>query len=111
MYTEVCQGVKGMEISLSFLENFIRADAWILIPVLYLIGMFLEQTPKVPEWVSPWVQMTIGIIFCLIYYGMIIQAVVQGILVAGAAVLFKDLVHKPIQAAKKSNKDNDQNDS
>lgn len=96
-----------MDISISFLENFIRADAWILIPTLYLIGMFLEQTPKVPAWVSPWVQMIIGVVFCLLYYGLLIQAVVQGILVAGAAVFFKDLIHKPIQAAKKNQKKND----
>ena len=83
------------------LESFIRPESVIMIPVLYLIGLFLDRTPIVPSWITPWVQVFVGVTFCLAYYGMIIQAVVQGILVAGSAVLTKDLIHKPINAAKK----------
>lgn len=91
-----------MEVSV--LENFIKPEAMIMVPVLYLIGLLLERTPKIPSWVIPWVQVFVGIIFCLAYYGMIIEAVVQGILTAGAAVLLKDLIHKPIDAAKRDKK-------
>lgn len=82
---------------MEFLETFIRAESLIMIPVLYLINLFLKQTPRVPLWVAPWVLLVVGVGFCLMYYGMDITAVVQGILVAGAAVLLKDIIHLPIQ--------------
>lgn len=88
---------------ISIIESFIKPESVIMIPVLYLIAMFLERTPHVPSWVIPWVLVFVGVTFCLIYYGLIIQAVVQGILVAGVAVLMKDLIHKPIHAVKKDN--------
>lgn len=88
---------------IAILESFIKPESVILIPVLYLIGLLLDRTPHVPSWMTPWVQVFVGVTFCLIYYGLIIQAVVQGILVAGAAVLTNDLIHKPINAARKDN--------
>ncbi len=76
------------------LENYIYPESVIIIPVLYLLGLFLNRTPKVPPWVTPWVQVVLGIAFCIGYYGFIIKAVIQGILVAGAAAIVKDLFHK-----------------
>lgn len=90
-----------MEVSI--LESFVKPESMILIPVLYLIGLFLERTPKVSAWKIPWVQVIVGITFCLAYYGMIIDAVVQGILVAGVAVLMRDLIHKRNHPIKKEN--------
>jgi len=88
-----------------FLENFIYPESVILIPVLYLIGVFLNRTPNVQPWVTPWVQVALGVIFCIAYYGLKIQAVVQGILVAGAATLIKDLVQTRFNFSKKDNGD------
>ena len=39
-------------------------------------------------------EVVLGIAFCIGYYGFIIEAVIQGILVAGAAAIVKDLFHK-----------------
>ncbi|WP_342433324.1 phage holin family protein [Neobacillus sp. FSL H8-0543] len=81
---------------MEFLRIYIRQDAFILIPVLYFIGLFLSQTPFIPRWSHAWIQVTFGIISCLLYYGMAITSVVQGILVTGAAVIFRDLLHNTL---------------
>ncbi|MFC5542704.1 MAG: phage holin family protein [Bacilli bacterium] len=83
------------------LENYIYPESVVMIPVLYLIGLFLNRTPKVPPWVTPWVQVVLGIAFCIANYGWVVEAVLQGILVAGAAALMKDLFHKANYLAKK----------
>lgn len=89
------------------LENYIYPESVIMIPVLYLIGLFLNRTPKVPQWATPWVQVFLGVAFCIANYGFIIEAVLQGILVAGAAALVKDLFHKTNYLTKKDNNGKD----
>lgn len=75
---------------------FIRSDALILIPVLYFLGLFLKQTPRLPLWSHAWLQVLFAVISCLLYYGFKIESVVQGILVAGVAVISRDLIHHTI---------------
>ncbi|MFJ7975199.1 phage holin family protein [Peribacillus sp. JNUCC 23] len=81
---------------MDFLTIYIRNDALILIPVLYFIGLFLRQTPFIPAWSYAWIQVSFAIMSCLLYYGFAITSVVQGILVTGAAVVFRDLIHNTL---------------
>ena len=67
-------------------DKYIRSDALILVPVLYIISLLLRQTPFIPEWTHAWIQLFFAVIACLLYYGLEIQSVVQGILVTGVAV-------------------------
>lgn len=82
-----------------FLRTLIRPEAFILIPVLYIIGFFLERTPRIPEWSHAWILLTIGAISCFLSFGLEIQSFIQAVLCTGAATLSKDLIHPPIIAA------------
>ncbi|MEH7381867.1 phage holin family protein [Bacillus sp. JJ1533] len=75
---------------------YIRQDAFILIPVLYFIGLILKDTPYIPEWTYRWIQLIFAVIACLLYYGIEIQSVVQGILVTGATMISEDLFKNTI---------------
>lgn len=83
-------------------EMYIRSDAFILVPVLYIIGFLLKQTPFIPAWSQAWIQLTFAVISCLLYYGWEIQSVVQGILVTGVAVISRDLINNTISGLNKS---------
>lgn len=83
-------------------EMYIRTDAFILIPVLYVIGLLLRQTPYLPKWSYAWIQMLFAVISCLLYYGLEIQSVVQGILVTGAAMISTDVLHNTIDGITES---------
>ena len=74
------------------LTIYIRPDAFILVPALYILGLFLRQTPRIPVWSYVWIKLAFAVIACLLYYGFIIQAVVQGILCAGAAVVSREIL-------------------
>lgn len=67
--------------------EYIISEALIIIPVLWIIGTFLKKTPKISDWIIPWVLMLIGILLSLGILGMSVDAAVQGVLVAGASVL------------------------
>lgn len=83
-------------------EMYIRSDAFILIPVLYVIGRLLRQTPYIPIWSYAWIQLFFAVISCLLYYGLEIPSVVQGILVTGAAMVSTDLLHNTIDGLNES---------
>ncbi|MFK2826742.1 phage holin family protein [Bacillus sp. B190/17] len=75
---------------------YIRSDAFILVPVLYFIGLLLRQTPHIPFWSHAWIKLSFAVIACLLHYGFAIESVVQGILVTGATVVSRDLIHHTI---------------
>lgn len=78
--------------------DYIIKEALIIIPVLWILGAFLKKTPKVEDWTIPWVLLVIGILLSVGIIGFTVDAAVQGVLVAGAAVLghqlFKQTVNR-----------------
>ena len=76
------------------LNQFIVSEALIMVPVLYIVGIFLRQTPKIPFWTHAWIKSAFGVTACMIYFGPSITSFVQGILVTGAAVLLRDIIHR-----------------
>ena len=78
--------------------DYVLRDAYILVPVLYVIGMFLKRTPKIPDWLIPWILMGLGMIGGFFLSGMKLSGILQGVLVAGVTVfanqLYKQTVNK-----------------
>ncbi len=84
-----------MEI-LEILITYIIKDAKILIPALLVLGWILKNTPKVEDWLIPWILLIVGIIFALMIMGFTANALIQGILVVGAAVLIHQLYKQSV---------------
>lgn len=72
--------------------EYIMNEALIIVPVLWILGSFLKRTPKVQDWIIPWVLLAVGILAALGIIGFTVDAAVQGVLVAGAAVLGHQLI-------------------
>ncbi len=83
---------------MEFFTLYLRQETFILIPVLYIIGVILGQTPKIPVWTHSWIKVLFSIIACLLYFGLDITSVVQGILVTGAEMILRDLFEHPLVA-------------
>ena len=71
--------------------QYIIGDALIIVPVLWIVGTFLKKTPNVPDWTIPWVLTACGVAASIAIMGVNVEAVLQGILVSGAAVLVHQL--------------------
>jgi len=76
--------------------SFINKEALILIPILYIIGMMLKGTPKIKDWLIPYILLFLGILGANILLGFSLQASFQGILIAGAAVYTNQLYKQAI---------------
>ena len=72
--------------------SFITEKALILIPVLYILGMILKNTEKVPDKYIPLILLPIGILFSIGLLGLSIDRVIQGILITGGAVYVNQLI-------------------
>jgi len=80
--------------------KYISDEALILIPVLYVVGMMLKNTPKVKDWLIPYILLVIGILGAISILGLSVKSVIQGILVTGATVYTNQLIK---QAKNKNN--------
>lgn len=79
---------------MEYLTLYIYPETLILIPTLYFIGMILQQTPFIPNWVQTWIKLIFAVVACLLYFGMDIRSVVQGILVTGAEMILRDTIQQ-----------------
>jgi hypothetical protein len=71
--------------------GYLVKDSYILIPVLYIIGMVVKKTPCIPDWLIPWILLVLGMAGGFFLKGMTFQGILQGVLVAGVTVLTNQL--------------------
>lgn len=90
-----------MEIDLA---NYVVKDAYILIPVLYVIGMLLKRTPKLADWLIPWILLALGMVGGFFLGDMQIRGLIQGVLVTGVTVFSNQLYKQTTSKSKEDNK-------
>ncbi|MED4749968.1 phage holin family protein [Brevibacillus choshinensis] len=77
---------------LALAQQYMADKALIVVVVLLVLGYFLKRTPRVQDWMIPWVLCVIGIILaCGVLQSFTVESVVQGILAAAIASLTHQL--------------------
>lgn len=71
---------------MDFIIEYIVEQALIVIPVLLILGKIIKETPMVKDWLIPYVLLVLGVCFTVLLMGFNVDAVIQGVLVSGAAV-------------------------
>ena len=81
--------------------DFIAVNMYIVVAVLYVLGVFFKKVPSIPDWTIPFALTAVGIAAGLgIYWGPDwLQGVLQGILCAGGAVLVNQMIKQAGNAA------------
>lgn len=85
------------------IANFIVKEAYILVPVLYVIGLLLKRTPKLPDWLIPWILLALGMAGGFFLGGMQFSGLLQGVLVTGVTV-FSHQLYKQTTCKSKDDK-------
>ncbi|WP_411955161.1 phage holin family protein [Alkalibacillus sp. S2W] len=65
--------------------DYVIEEALVIIPVLMILGKFLKETELGDRYI-PLILLVISIVFALLIIGVTVEAAIQGVLVAGAAV-------------------------
>ena len=76
---------------MDFVEYVIE-QALVLIPALYVLGMIIKHTQFIKDKYIPVILLAVGIAGAIALLGVTVEAVIQGILVTGAAVFANQLV-------------------
>lgn len=71
--------------------QYITQNALILIPALYVLGMIIKNTERIPNKDIPLILLAAGIAGTVGIMGFNVQAIVQGVLVTGASVYANQL--------------------
>ncbi len=79
--------------------SYIQPEVYILIPALYLIGLFIKKIPGTPDWIIPFVLLVLGLIGSVVIIGFTIYGIIQGVFVAGVTV-FANQAWKQIMKAR-----------
>ena len=90
---------------MKIMENFIdyvMEEALILIPVLFIFGKLLKETPKLANWLIPYILLVVGVVLAFFLIGFTVHGIVQGVLVSGTAVF----THQLFKQAKNKDKEN-----
>ena len=72
------------------LLNYINEGLVVIVPVLYILGIFLKKS-RVRDELIPWFLLVISIVLCGIIARNVIQGIIQGVLVTGVCVLGSQL--------------------
>lgn len=85
---------------MELLNEYLFDDALVIIPALLILGKIFKETPKFKDWLIPHVLLVLGIVFAVALMGFNVDAVIQGVLVSGAAVfghqLYKQVKERDI---------------
>lgn len=76
---------------MDYLNEYIVEQALVVIPVLLIMGKIVKETPLFKDWLIPYILLAIGITLTCGLMGINIDAVIQGVLVSGAAVFGHEL--------------------
>lgn len=77
--------------------EYISENVYVLVPVLFFIGFLLKQTPKVEDWLIPYLLTLSGIGFSFGLLGVNIEAIIQGILIVAVTVFIHQLLKQAVQ--------------
>ena len=89
------------------LMSYIVSEAYILIPVLYVIGMFLKKIPNIKDWLIPWILLGLGMLGGFFLSGMQLSGILQGVLVAGTTVFANQLYKQTVVKSQEDKEDPD----
>ena len=77
---------------MEILNEYLLQEALIVIPVLLILGKMIKQTPNVKSWTIPYILLVLGVVITVAMLGFNVDAIIQGVLVSGAAVFGHQLV-------------------
>jgi ABC-type sulfate transport system permease component len=79
--------------------SYIQPEVYILIPALYLVGLFIKKIPGAPDWIIPFILLALGLVGAIVIIGFTIYGIIQGVFVAGVTV-FANQAWKQIMKAR-----------
>lgn len=72
-------------------KQYIEPEMLIVVPALLFLGWMMKSTPKVPDWLIPYINTVVGIVAGILIIHSVVDGIIQGILVSAMSVLVYNL--------------------
>jgi len=82
---------------MELLTEYLLEEALIIIPVLFILGKIIKDTPRFQDWIIPYMLLIVGVILSFLMLGFDVHAFIQGVLVSGAAVFGNELIKQAVE--------------
>ncbi|MDP4170599.1 MAG: phage holin family protein [Bacillota bacterium] len=95
------------------LLQYMNKNYYLLVPALWVIGFALKQTPHVPDWSIIWILILAALSLATFAFGINYEAILNGIIASGIAVLGHQyfiqriIIKKTDKKKQRPKKDND----
>ncbi|WP_430517032.1 phage holin family protein [Bacillus infantis] len=91
------------------LLQFLNQKYIMIVPALWVIGLALKHTPRVPDWTIIWILLLLSVGFGSFVFGFSLNGILNGVIAAGVAVLGHQMykqsfLSKPAARKKKKHK-------
>lgn len=85
---------------LSLENTYLYTEILPLAMALYIIGVLLKRIPQIMDWLIPWILLVLSCVASVMTLGCTLDAVIQGVLACGTAVLSNQLYKQTAQKSK-----------
>lgn len=79
------------------LIKFVPEQLLIVVAALYVVGLFLKNTPRVQDWTIPYILLIISIFASIFLVGFNATGVLQGVICAGVSVLTNQVIKQTME--------------
>lgn len=80
--------------------QFLQENFYVVAVALWILGTFMRSTPKVPDWLIPYLLIFVSCVFGVAMYGLCANAFLQGVIAAGVSVLGANLIKQGAEGFK-----------
>lgn len=87
------------------MELIVREELLFLVPALWCLGYWLKSTPNVKDWVIPYILCLFSVTGAIATCGLTVDAVANGIIAVGVAVLGNQVLRQTSKGIKEGKKE------
>lgn len=85
--------------------DFLNQNYFFLVPVLWIIGYAVKQTPFIPDWAIIWILLGISLGIGTFAFGLTADAITNAVIAAGVAVFGHQMFKQTIWSRMNSKQD------
>ncbi len=79
------------------IEAYLLDKMFVVVIVLWILGMFLKRTPIIRDWLIIWILLGVGVTLSFLMLGFSASSFIQGVLTTGFAVFGHQIVKQTIK--------------
>lgn len=87
------------------MDLMVKEELLFLVPALWCLGYWLKSTPKIQDWIIPYILCALSVAAAIATCGMNVEAMANGVIAVGIAVLGNQVLRQTQKGVKGTKKE------